>query len=375
MVQLIINTGEDILDNLWTNLINTGARQRRHDTSRTGLLLSAIATEINVAINLLQSYANQYSIDTMTDKILVENMANQYVARRLASKSKTVLTFYRTEGFTDTVKIPAGFAVRASTAGNIIFKTASTVYLYKGNQSVSVVAYSLNSGSQNNVDAHTLTLFANDNYNGLIEVTNLEPSFGGYNDESISHLQDRASNFRWAREYTYKDIEKHMYEAGLTDDNFLLTEYIDGPGTYMVCIDTDSDIAFENAVNRVSYSHKYGISPIFVRATRLYIDMYITVQTAHEVDYTQEEKNTIYNNITDAIQRFFSIYCIIGADIRLNALTAAINSALSDYDIASVNVDIANSININNRNVIEIGNTTKAYPNKVLTSLEYVGGE
>lgn len=375
MVQLIINTGEDILDNLWTNLINSGARQRRHDSSRTGLLLSAIATEINVAINLLQSYANQYSIDTMTDKILVENMANQYVARRLASKSKTILTFYRTEGFTDTVKIPAGFAVRASTAGNIIFKTASTVYLYKGSQSVSVVAYSLNSGSQNNVDAHTLTIFANDNYNGLIEVTNLEASFGGYNDESISHLQNRASNFRWAREYTYKDIEKHMYEAGLTDDNFLLTEYIDGPGTYMVCIDTDSDIAFENAVNRVQYGHKYGISPIFVRATRLYIDMYITVQTAHEVDYTQEEKNTIYNNITDAIQRFFSIYCIIGADIRLNALTAAINSALSDYDIASINVDIANSVNINNRNVIEIGNTTKAYPNKVLTSLEYVGGE
>lgn len=375
MVQLIINTGEDILDNLWTNLINSGARQRRHDSSRTGLLLSAIATEINVAINLLHSYSTQYSINTMTDKILVENMANQYVTRRLASKSKTVLTFYRVEGFTDTVKIPAGFAVRASTAGNIIFKTASTVYLYKGNQSVSVVAYSLNSGSQNNVDAHTLTIFANDNYNGLIEVTNLEASFGGYNDESISHLQDRASNFRWAREYTYKDIEKHMYEAGLTDDNFLLTEYIDGPGTYMVCIDTDSDIAFENAINRVGYNHKYGISPIFVRATRLYLDMYITVQTAHEVDYTQEEKNTIYNNITDAIQRFFSIYCIIGADIRLNALTAAINSALSDYDIASVNVDIANSVNVNNRNVVEIGNTTKAYPNKILTSLEYVGGE
>ena len=29
----------------------------------------------------------------------------------------------------------------------------------------------------------------------------------------------------------------------------------------------------------------------------------------------------------------------------------------------------------NKRNVIEIGNTTKAYPNKILTSLEYVGGE
>ena len=72
MVQLIINDGTDILDNLWTNLIGTGARTRRHDSSRTGLLFSAIATELNVAISLLQSYANQYAIDTMTDKILIE---------------------------------------------------------------------------------------------------------------------------------------------------------------------------------------------------------------------------------------------------------------------------------------------------------------
>lgn len=375
MVQLIINTGEDILDNLWTNLINSGARQRRHDSSRTGLIFSAIATEINTAINLLQSYANQYAINTMTDKILIENMANQYVQRRLASKSKAILTFYRTEGFTDTVKIPAGFAVRSSSAGNIIFKTASTTYLYKGNQSVSVVAYSLNSGSQNNVDANTLTIFANDKYNGLIGVTNFEPAFGGYNDESISHVQDRAKSFRYAREYDHKDIEQHMYKAGLTDDNFLLMEYIDGPGTYLVCIDTDSDIAFENAVNRVGYYHKFGIEPTYVRATRLYIDMYITVKTAYEHDYTPEEKNTLYNTINMAIQQFFAMYCTIGADIRLNRLTAAINTALSNYDIASIDIDIANTVTVNNKNVIEVGNTTKAYPNKILTSLEYVGGE
>ena len=375
MVQLIINTGEDILDNLWTNLINSGARQRRHDSSRTGLIFSAIATEINVAINLLQSYANQYAINTMTDKILIENMANQYVQRRLASKAKAILTFYRTEGFTDTVKIPAGFAVRSSNAGNIIFKTASTVYLYKGSQSVSVVAYSLNSGSNNNVDANTLTIFANDNYNGLIGVTNFEPAFGGYNDESISHVQNRAKSFRYAQEYTHKDIENHMYRAGLTDDNFLLVEYIDGPGTYLVCIDTDSGIAFENAVNIVGYYHKFGIAPTFVRATRLYIDMYITVKTAHEQDYTPEQKQTLYNDINMAIQQFFAIYCIIGANISLNRLTAAINSALSDYDIASIDIDIANSVVVNNKNVIEVGNTTKAYPNKILTSLEYVGDE
>ena len=60
MVNLVINNGEEVLDNLWQNLINTGVVNRRHDSSRVGLLLSAIATELNVAITLLQSYANQF---------------------------------------------------------------------------------------------------------------------------------------------------------------------------------------------------------------------------------------------------------------------------------------------------------------------------
>ena len=202
MVQLKINDGKDILDNLWQNLINTGARQRRHDSSHTGLLLSAIATELNVAITLLQSYADQFTLQTATDRILIENMAAQFANRRLASKSKAVLTFYRLDGYYDSVKIPSGFAVQANGAGNIIFKTVSDVYLWKGSQSVSVLAYSINSGSQYNVEANTLTIFANSEFNGRIAVTNLEPSFGGYNDESITHLRRRANGFRYERDGT-----------------------------------------------------------------------------------------------------------------------------------------------------------------------------
>lgn len=376
MVQLIINDGTDILNNLWSNLISTGARTRRHDSSRTGLLFSAIATELNVAISLLQSYSNQYSIDTMTDRILIENMASQYVQRRLASKSKVILVFYRMEGFTDSVKIPSGFAVQSSMAGNIIFKTVSTVYLPQGTQSVSVAAYSLNSGSKNNVESNTLTIFANDSFNGLIGVTNPEPSFGGYNDESISSVQKRAQSFRYINEEgTLMNIQNLLFLAGLQPYQYLLEEYIDGPGTYLICIDTDSDDAFQDAVRRVRYGHTYGVTPVFVRATRLYLDMYITIQTANIVDYTPNEKSILYNEVTNAIQNFFASYCTVGADIRINALKAAINSALYSYSIADININIANSVTINNKNVVEIGNTTIAYPNKILTNLEYVGAE
>ena len=164
MVELLINDGNDILDNLWQNIINSGVRKRRHDSTHLGLILSAIATEMNIVVTLLQSYANQFSLQTATDRILVENLSKLFANRRLSSKSKVILTFYRLEGYTESARIPAGFAVRAAGTANVIFKTAETVTLWKGEQAVSVIAYSINSGAQNNVDANTLTIFANNNY-------------------------------------------------------------------------------------------------------------------------------------------------------------------------------------------------------------------
>lgn len=373
MVELQINDGTQILDNLWTNLINSGARTRRHDSSRTGLLFSAIATEINVAISLLQSYANQFTLATATDRMLIENMASKYAYRRIASKSKALLTFYRLEGFSDSVKIPAGFAVKASTAGNIIFKTVQDVYLWKGTQSVSVLAYSLNSGAKYNVPANTLTIFANNSFNGTIGVTNPEPSFGAYNDESINHLRQRAQGFRYERDGTLQDISRQLYAEGVTAYQHTTEEFIDGPGTYMVCIDTDSEYAFEDIIKSLKYRRDYGRKAVYVRAQRVYIDMYVTVQTTQDVNYSNEDKNTIYNNINDGIQKFFAAYCSVGANVRINALKATLNNSLSNYEIANIIIDIANTITVNKRNVIPIGNTQRAVPNKVLTHIEFVG--
>ena len=375
MVELQINDGTQILDNLWKNLINSGARKRRHDSSHTGLIFSAIATELSIAISLLQSYANQFTLSTATDRVLVENLAGQYANRRLASKSKVILTFYRISDFTESIKIPAGFAVKASGANNIIFKTAETIYLWKGMQSVSVIAYSLNSGSAYNVDADTLTIFSNNEFNGIIGVTNLEPAFGGYNDESINHLRNRAQGFRYERDNTLQDINRQLYEVGVLQHQYAPEEYIDGPGTYMICIDANSDYEFNDMVRKMNYRHHYGIKPVYIRATRLYIDMYITIQIASNVNYERKEKNDIYHNVTDTIQKFFSAYCSVGANVRINALKAALNNALSSFDVSNIEIDIANTAQVNNQNVISIGNTQRAFPNQILTSLEHVGGE
>ena len=376
MVDLIIEDGTNILDRLWQNIINSGARKRRHDSTHLGLILSAIATELNVAISLIKSYSQQFTIQSATDRIVIENLSSLFANRRVSSKSKVLLTFYRLEGYTSTARIPAGFAVRSSESSTIIFKTINEVYLYKGEQSVSVMAYSVNSGSKNNVEAGTLTIFANNQFNGSIAVTNNEPSYGGYDDESIQHLRNRSLGFRYERDATLQDIERQLYQAGILRNKYYAKEFDnDDYGSYLLCIDTNSESAFEDVVSRLKYRKNYGIHANYVKAMKIYVDMYITIKTASNVDYTPHEKNQIYNTINTAVQNFFSVYCSVGTSILINALRASINKSLSNYEIADVIVEIANIEAIDdNRTIFSVKETEIAIPNHIITNIEFVGG-
>lgn len=115
MVELTIDDGNEVLSRLWNNLIANGVVSRRLDSTRIGLILSAIATELNTTLSLIKSYMNQFTLSTCTDRMLTENMARMFAVRRLQSKAKVVLEFSRLEDYNESVRIPAGFAVKAST--------------------------------------------------------------------------------------------------------------------------------------------------------------------------------------------------------------------------------------------------------------------
>ena len=106
MVELTINNGNEVLTRLWNNLISKGVVNRRLDSSRIGLLLSAIATELNTTLSLIKSYMNQFTLTTCTDRVLVENMARMFAVRRMRSKSKVVLEFSRISDYNESIKIP-----------------------------------------------------------------------------------------------------------------------------------------------------------------------------------------------------------------------------------------------------------------------------
>ena len=330
MDNIVLRTGDETLTNLWNNVISRGVVNRRLDSSRLGLLLSAIASEMNTSISIINTYMNQFNINTCTDKVMIENMARLFAVRRLSSKSKVILEFFRLTPNSETIKIPAGFKVGSTTDSKIAFRTISDAYLWKGTQSVTVMAYSISSGARNNVDAGVLNKFAPNNYNTIIGVINPEPAFGGYDNESIESLRSRASGFRYNRDGSKSNVQELLYQNGIPQYRYSLQEYNDGPGSFLICIDTTSDAEFEDVQRAFTYRH-FGI------------------------------------------QRFFAANCVVGADLNVGRLKASILSELSDYEIENIELSFDQGVVINKQNIIAIPDTYRVFPNKVITDINYDG--
>lgn len=373
MVELVINNGEDLLTRLWNNAISRGVVNRRVDSSRLGLVFSAIASAQNVTISLIRSYMNQFALSTCTDKVMVENLAKMFAVRRLSSKSKVVLQFYRLNDSNQTLKIPGGFKVGSTSDSKIAFRTITDVYLWKGTQSVSVVAYSVLSGKSSNVEAGVLNKFEKNGYNTIMGVINPEPAFGGYNEESIESLRNRATGFRYHRDGTKSNVQTLLYENGISAQKYSLLEFNDGAGSFQVCLDASSEAEFEDVKKSFMYRHWTGVTPTFVRATRAYINIYVAVTTTGEKDYTPLEKQTIYNHINTRIQRFFAAYCVVGADLNVGRLRAALYSELNSYEIDNITLSFDQGIVISPQNTIIIPDTYRVYPNKIIIDLNYQG--
>lgn len=372
MVEIEIYDGTDVLSRLWDNLISSGMVNRRVDSTRIGLVFSAIATELSVAISLIESYLGQFTLQTCTDKILVENMARLFAVRRLASKSKVVLTFYRLNEYENSVRIPAGFAVQSNEDSTIIFKTIQDVFLWKGVEETSVLAYSIQSGSEYNVEAGVLTEFEDNGFNAYIGVINIEPSYGGYDDEDIESLRSRASGFRYERDGTLQDIQRQLMFEGYSQDKWVLIEPEYEYGTYTICIDTDAETEFEDIQTLLAYRRTAGITQVFKRAYRLYVDMNILVHTTGNQDYTASEKDEIYSLINEEIQRFFVFNCALGQSLNVKNLNAALVDSLTGFQVTSIDIIFDDGISLTG-NWLRVGPETRIYPNKITTVIKYEG--
>lgn len=357
-----------IVDKLYENSIANGLIKRKFTKGRLGLLYSAIGQELELIVGILNSYTNQFSLDSCTDPALLESLLKPIVTRRVASKARAVLTFTRDNGYSESVRIPSGFAVK--TSGGITFVTNSDVYLWKGTNSVKVMAYSLNTGSKYNVGADTLTSFTNSsNWNVNLSVTNEYPAFGGLDDESLTEARLRANGFRYERDGTLQDIRNQIYLLGYEYRGYRIEEYIDGYGTVLIALDCDSDEAFEDLCTLLNMYKVAGISYHFARVTRKYVNFYVDLQITGAQTRTPAEQESLHNSVESTVQTFFTNYIGVGDDVSISYLINNLNTAIASSDVYNISITVDDNIKITDKNKILVQNTERIYPNQITTNI------
>jgi hypothetical protein len=367
-------TASEINEQIWNLYIQYGLVNRKFTKGRLGLLTSAISTELGVIMSILNSYASQFSIDTVTDASLLESMIKPFTIRRPATYSRVLLTFTRADNYNESVRIPRGFAVSDSGDSTVIFKTASDIYLWKGNKSATGVAYCVNTGSKYNVVANKLTYFSNSEWNTVLYVNNEEPAFGGMDDESLESAKQRANMFRYDRDGTTVHLRSLMYQLGLNVQQYYIEEYGMGYGTILIILDVDSESEFQDIQQKLLYDKVMGVKYYFVRANRRYVNFYVHLKTIGASDYSEAEKENIYTIVQNTIQNIFAYYLSVGVDLSVTTLVTEINTQLSgNYNIYSVSVSFDEGVTIEKNNKIKVSKYERVYTNKIVTDITYIG--
>lgn len=367
-------TASEINEQIWNLYIQYGLVNRKFTKGRLGLLTSAISTELGVIMSILNSYVSQFSIDTVTDASLLESMIKPFTIRRPATYSRVLLTFTRADNYNESVRIPRGFAVSDSGDSTVIFKTASDIYLWKGNKSATGVAYCVNTGSKYNVVANKLTYFSNSEWNTVLYVNNEEPAFGGMDDESLESAKQRANMFRYDRDGTTVHLRSLMYQLGLNVQQYYIEEYGMGYGTILIILDVDSESEFQDIQQKLLYDKVMGVKYYFVRANRRYVNFYVHLKTIGASDYSEAEKENIYTIVQNTIQNIFAYYLSVGVDLSVTTLVTEINTQLSgNYNIYSVSVSFDEGVTIEKNNKIKVSKYERVYTNKIVTDITYIG--
>jgi hypothetical protein len=367
-------TAAEIDNQLWALYIQYGLVNRQFTKGRLGLLTSAIATEIGNIIGILNGYANQFTLQTCTDPALIDSMIKPFVRKASAKSARVVLTFTRYSGYNESIRIPSGFAVSSSGNSQIVFKTAGDLYIWKGQQSANVVAYAVTPGSKYNVPAETLVYFSSSVWNSRMSVTNLGPAFGGMDEESTNTAKQRAGLFRYDRDGTLANLRSLLYMIGLSNQQYYLEQYGRGYGTVLIILDCDSDDEFADLCRQIDYAKIAGVKYHYVRSARTYLNFYVHLKTVGQTDYTETEKQNMYNIVQNTVQNIFAYSLAVGSDLSVNKLLTQINTQLaSAYDIYSVNVSFDDGVSINKSNKIAVEKAERIYTNKIVTDITYAG--
>lgn len=338
----MVRSGREILDSLFSRAIISNFITSVFEQGRIGILFSVLAAEMEVWEQVLEMYYNQFTLITATEEDAIVNIAAPLYPRHQATPSKVMLKFMKTETeVIEDILIPQGTLVETSGANPIVYQTSQEVWLYEGQDWTTVLAYSVDYGSNTHVWANELTVLAS-----LVDgvtVTNLQESWSGTDLELIEDVRVRALNVRPELEHgTEITIQNALKDYGLLEYEYNISEFYYNNGSFGIWIDTELDEELEEIDTLLKREKAHGIYCVCQKATKAYLPFAIQVNLALDHDILPQQRDRLKADVTQQIARYIEQNGV-GKNLVLNKASHFIIQNLIDrYDIYDLDITSTN---------------------------------
>lgn len=351
------NSDLSLKENLKTNLENRFQTNFETQDSNLAILADVIGNELISIRNEALEIVEASNFSTANGENLEDLAFNTYgITRRPASRSEVLsfernIYFYVDDGLTfgdinnnQSITIPAGTRMSSS----VFFEDNQTSIIYEVDEDYTLdaglgIAYvgakAITTGSDNNVDADSLSYHDFENYTnvnqGQLKVTNRYPILNGSEEETDNNLRFRISNYLQTK--TNLNIDalslKSLEVAGLSEARVLPNYY--GVGTVGVVLfgsgnQTNSrlETIFKNRVSELNFLNR---KIIVTSGIKVYIDAYLKI-FLRKNSFSTEEKRTLKRDIKNTIYDAFRDQ-EEGSSIDLNVVTETIKRQIGSRDV------------------------------------------
>lgn len=374
---VVVKSEAEILAELNSTAQSLGLINEVFETSRINIYYAVFARVFGNLTTAIAQYISNINIQTCTDEALLEQMISPFVEKRRAKSAKVILTFVRRDISDDAedIIIPRNFEVMTEGSPAIVFRTAESRLLWKDQYRVQVPAYSIDTGTFQNVNANTLTYFKDEQFHN-VSVTNEAAAYGGMDEETAFDARQRIYLFRFARDGSKTYLTSMLGELGFRVSQYHIEEYYDGFGSVLIALEVSSNDEFQVAVNRIEFGKVAGVKYHYCKVSPLFMNFKITINIIGSKIYDEYTINDIEDSLNNAVRLYFNQNVYVGQKISLKRLEAFVLNYISsnNYEIYEINLEVTNDdvfIRDETTGEIDVRFYEKIYPNKIETDIQY----
>jgi hypothetical protein len=337
---MTIRSGDQILDNLFTNALKVNLVPSRFERGRLGLLFAVLTAEMVAWETVLENYKKEGFLQQAVIKDDIIKLASPFYSPIPALPSNVILKFYwssSADSHTDTT-IPMGQIAQTVDSTPVQYATTESRILYADEEYVLMRATSLTTGLESMVPAEYITSMPS-SLSG-IKVINEEESWGGADAEDALSIRNRAITARFNYERgTTSSFEIELAKLGLQPYQYSLVDNAYGYGSLALYVDTTLDEYIEEITSKINEIKASGIYSDVQKVVSIPITISFAIKVVSKSDITPAERDNLKSDITSATTDFIT-YNGVGQKVVISRLIYYLFQQLKDvYNVFDIVID------------------------------------